>query len=235
VTQSYSGPATLDQVRDLSTPQLAVVLLRDFARSPEQVALDGLFRNRYYVDATDSQNVLGRLSDAWSWLEAHALVGLNPSNPTSNYRRLTAAGRDLAVDDHALTRLWAGERLTGKFDSSLASALNNFHFGDYATACFAATKEVEVAVRDASGLGNDLIGVKLMQEAFKPDGGPLTDAEAEGGERVAMMQLFAGAIGTFKNPTSHRPVDYEDPVEAAEIIQLADLLLRIVRRAARSR
>lgn len=71
-----------------------------------------------------------------------------------------------------------------------------------------------------------------MRQAFARDGGPLSDeAAAEPGERVARMELFAGAIGAFKNPSSHHSVDFEDPMEAAEIIQLADLLLRIVRRA----
>lgn len=107
----------------------------------------------------------------------------------------------------------------------------NFNTGDYETACFAAMKEVEVAVRDAAGLDNSVLGVKLMRTAFKPEGGPLTDTAAEGGEKSATMDLFAGAIGAFKNPASHRTVQFDDAVEAAEIIQLADLLLKIVRRS----
>jgi uncharacterized protein (TIGR02391 family) len=150
---------------------------------------------------------------------------------SSTWQRLTAAGRESAADEHALNKLWAGERLAGKFDQVLASALNNYHFGDYQTACFAAMKEVEIADRSAARLGNDVIGVNVMRQAFRPKDGPLTDTAAEGGEQVATMDLFAGAIGAFKNPNSHRSVDYDDAVEAAEIIQLADLLLRIVRRA----
>lgn len=59
----------------------------------------------------------------------------------------------------------------------------------------------------------------------------MTDAAAEGGEKEATANLFAGAIGAYKNPTSHRTVQFDDPMEAAEVIQLADLLLRIVHRA----
>ena len=36
------------------------------------------------------------------------------------------------------------------------------------------------------------------------------------------MELFAGAIGTFKNPPSHRQADYANPTEASEVIVLAD-------------
>ena len=127
--------------------------------------------------------------------------------------------------------MWAAERLSGDLDPALSSARSNFALGDYETASFAAMKAVEVAVRDAAGLPNELLGVNLMRKAFSPKDGVLRDPEAEGGEQQATADLFAGAIGAYKNPASHRTVKFDDPMEAAEVIQLADLLLRIVARA----
>jgi hypothetical protein len=67
-----------------------------------------------------------------------------------------------------------------------------------------------------------------MRKAFDVKIGPLTDHKAEPAEKQARSDLFAGAIGSYKNPHSHRNVDLDDPDEAAEIILLANHLLRIV-------
>ena len=40
-----------------------------------------------------------------------------------------------------------------------------------------------------------------------------------------------GAIGVFKNPSSHRQVTYDDVTMASEIVLLADLLLRMLESA----
>jgi len=50
------------------------------------------------------------------------------------------------------------------------------------------------------------------------------------GEREATMALFWGALGVFKNPWSHPQVEYDDPTLAAEVVLLADLLLRMLDR-----
>lgn len=103
-----------------------------------------------------------------------------------------------------------------------------YHRGKYDTAVFEAMKAVEVAVRTAAGLEPKDIGTDLMRTAFDPEKGSLRDPHAEQSERDARAHLFAGAIGSYKNPQSHRTVDLDDPDEAAEIVMLANHLLRIV-------
>jgi len=58
--------------------------------------------------------------------------------------------------------------------------------------------------------------------------GPLTDQTQEEAEREALGHLFAGAIGSYKNPHSHRTVTITEPREAQEMVSLASHLLRIV-------
>lgn len=228
------GPVPPGQLRELPTEGIALLLLRQMARSPEQVSPYNIMNSAThgYANERDNQFLIGRISDALAWIESRGLIG--PIGSGDTWRRVTTLGREVAEDGNAITKAFAAERLSGKLDPALESKVRlTFGPGDYETAAFTAMKEVEVAVRRAGGFDNSLIGVPLMRQAFARDGGPLTDPDAEPGERVATMELFAGSIGAFKNPSSHRSVDFDDPTEAAEIVQLADLLLRIVRRAER--
>ena len=104
--------------------------------------------------------------------------------------------------------------------------------GEYDTAAFEAMKAVEIAVRKAGNFTSEEIGTALMRRAFDVESGPLRDPMIVRSERQATSDLFAGAIGLFKNPSSHRDVNLEDPVEVAGIIRLSDVLLRIIDRAA---
>ena len=102
-----------------------------------------------------------------------------------------------------------------------------FSQGAYDTAVFEAFKQVEIAVRKAGGYAEADIGTKLMSKAFNVKNGDLVDENQGGAEREARFFLFAGAIGAYKNPGSHREVEITAE-EAIEMIALASLLLRIV-------
>jgi len=169
-------------------------------------------------------------AEAWAWPEAQGLlVPAEGINGTNGWRHLSRRARQFASDadfaDYRIARLIPREILNARIADPVWRAMMR---GEYDVAVFLAMKAVEVAVREASGLGEGLVGVKLMRAAFAPEAGPLTDPDAEGGERVARMELIAGAIGSFKNPHSHRDVDVSDPTEAIEAIYLANMLLRIV-------
>lgn len=168
------------------------------------------------------------LEEALVWLEVRGLLVKNPDQSGSDARVITRTGR-AAIDANSMSKVISGERLGVNLHPSLGAKVRAvFMLGDYETAAFKAMKEVEVRVRELSGESSGLIGVKLMRKAFNPENGPLSNPDHEGGERAARSELFAGAIGSFKNPTSHRTVEYNDPTEASEVILLADLLMRIL-------
>ncbi|MFO8012698.1 MAG: TIGR02391 family protein [Phycisphaerae bacterium] len=100
---------------------------------------------------------------------------------------------------------------------------------EFDTAVFHAFKTVEVRVREMSGLPSDLVGTALMRKAFDVDSGPLTDGSAPRAEREARSHLFAGAIGSYKNPHSHREVQLTFN-EAFEMLLIASHLLQILDR-----
>ncbi len=165
------------------------------------------------------------VTEAWMVLEREGLLAPEPEGHSGEWRYITKRGLSLKtrVDFEAYQR---GHLLPSRFlDSALSTKVRPlFLRGDYDTAVFRAFKEVETRVRATTGLGGDLIGVSLMRTAFHPDTGPLTDAAQVPGEKQAVSDLFAGAIGLFKNPSSHRDVSY-GAEDAATIIRLADFLL----------
>jgi uncharacterized protein (TIGR02391 family) len=100
--------------------------------------------------------------------------------------------------------------------------------GDFATAVRDAFTVVEIYVREAAGLTADDIGTDLMRTAFNEKNGPLRDSSLPKAERESYAHLFAGAIGAFKNPHSHRKVAIDDPREAQRQLLLASHLLHLV-------
>ena len=155
---------------------------------------------------------------------------LVPSPHASPWGTFQLTGRAKAVKDAADYQRY---RLSSSYPRGLIhpaierNSYSEFMKGDYDTAVFKAFKTLEDTVRTRAGYGHEKIGVPMMRAAFRPDGGPLTDKTEEEGERDSLMHLMAGALGRFKNPTSHRFTGLDDPAVAIEILQLASLLLRI--------
>lgn len=215
-------------------PECALILLSGLAKVAT-VNSNNTFRGAEQAFRHNSEpatsKLLERLSDAWAWLESKALIGPDTTQTSGSWQRVTERGRRVAADPNALTALDAEDRLAFYLHPLLEGKVRAmFALGDHETPAFVAMKAVEVSVRSFAGADGSRLDVKLMREAFKSDAGPLADSDADKGEQVATMELFAGAIGAFKNPASHRTVDYADPTEAAEVVLLADLLMRLLDR-----
>ena len=171
------------------------------------------------------------IMETWMWLEREGMLAPNPGESTGSWMFVTRKGfrlrQKVDLEAYKKSRFLPKNNL----DKNLTVKVYPlFIRGDYDTAVFQAYKEVEVRVRKKAKYSDDLIGVKLMRTAFHPEDGPLRNSEANSSERQAMSDLFSGSVGLFKNPSSHREVNLNNPSEAAEIILFANYLLRLIDR-----
>ena len=191
-----------------------------------------LVRERYPPEHDDE--ILFALMESWQWLEREGFVAPRPANLSGRtfssgvtYYFVTKRGKTIETPED-LEVYHKGNLLPKRqLHPTIAQKVwSLFLQGDYDIAVFQAFKEVEVAVRKAGGYADTDLGVSLMRKAFG-DKGPLTDLKQPPAEQEARAHLFASAIGSYKNPGSHRNVDFTAE-EAAEVIILASHLLRIV-------
>jgi uncharacterized protein (TIGR02391 family) len=215
-----------DQVLAMSVEDVALAILRDAHDNREWNAYNwmGLAAQGYGGPA------LRRLAEGWQWLFSKGAVARDYRQSATDSMFVTELGRSLLAE--GTDRLIAEERLGLELHPSLEGKVRRqFLLGEFDLAVFAAFRQVEVRVRELITAPDSRIGIPLMRDAFG-EGGKLRAAGVDEGELDARAHLFAGAMGVFKNPTSHREVDFSDPTEAAEAVLFADLLMRLVDRIA---
>jgi uncharacterized protein (TIGR02391 family) len=219
---------TTESVLQLEPEELAPYLLEHLLANKDHLQPQNFFSPstgttgmRHYKN---DERVEQALREAWSWLEREGLLVRKEHGYFVSRRGQRLRGRrdfDAFRQSNALPKASLHPVIAEKVWA-------NFIRGEYETAVFQAFKEVEVAVRTAGRFALTEIGTILMGKAFKAHMGPLTDTTLPEPEQLAMLNLFTGAVGLFKNPSSHRHVVLSDPIEAAEMISFASLLMRIV-------
>jgi uncharacterized protein (TIGR02391 family) len=170
------------------------------------------------------------IAEGWNWLRVQGFIVPAPgTNGVHGFMQISRRGKSIQTDEdfenYRQAAAFSRSLLHPSIENKVWLALAR---GDRDEAVFAAFKAVEEAVRKAGGFGPTDIGVELMRKAFDPAKGRLTDTTKPKPEREALAHLFAGAIGSYKNPHSHRTVSITDPKEAQEMVILASHLLRII-------
>ncbi|MEG4582349.1 TIGR02391 family protein [Microcoleus sp. MON1_C5] len=103
-----------------------------------------------------------------------------------------------------------------------------FELRQYDDAIFNAMKTVEEEIRARASAAPTDVGVALVSKVMNPNQQPKLIFSSVNAEQEAAHSMYRGAIGSFKNPLSHRFLDTSDPIKTFEILGFASLLMRML-------
>ena len=230
ISESFPPP---EEILRLEPEDLAVHLIRfldslgerDMVHFSRQHDFVTQLLNEYPDEHCDS--VSRAFVEAWEWLYRQGFIVPDP-HLVHGRVYVTKSGKDFSKPQGPRAYRDANIMFRDLLHKRIASTVGrDFQDGHYEKAVHEAFRAVEHAVHEAAGLGQ-LFGVNLMRAAFHPGTGPLSDLESLPAEQQGFSDLFAAAIGCYKNPGSHRYDPPSAPKAAAEMIVMASHLLRIV-------
>lgn len=230
LARDYSDPKELALVplQDMAMQLLRLLIHRERTHGGQPVCLQNITGEmREIYRERMAPGCLQPVAEAWAWLLSNGFL-CQHADHDHTWKTPTRAGRSLASQEGYAEWLDEQQLPAHMLHAGLhGMALRLFRQAHYDTAVFEGFKCLELAIRHAAGLDDSFIGIKLAARAFHPEGGPLTNSEAETGERVSLMNLMSGALGSYKNPQSHRHVGLGAD-EAREALIIASHLLKIV-------
>lgn len=227
----------VDQLLEMDRSELGLVILRQFREGQEFHAHNVTLGAKNLAERADvpfghRRDLEDAVASACKWLDNEGYV-VAMAGGSSGWQRVSKRGAAAAAGAPAPARKVT---LLSSFaiDSRLDDAVANFERGLLDAAVTLAMKAVEIAVRTAVGGKPTDFGDALMKKAFMAPGGVLEDPRLPAAENVGRSALYSGAVGWLRNPAGHRRLAV-DQQEAAEIILLANYLIRVVDQAALDR
>jgi len=228
----------------LEIPEAAFVLLKHLASNNDGCSrARPAFLGNLFSEVTNPANgyisadlnaarlkeaITEHLLAAWQWLLKEGLLLPAPSN-VAGWVFVGIKGH-AAISEEVFERYRRAALLPQSIlhSSISATALSAFLRGEYDIAVFASYRAVEDTVRRVCGFPNQLVGSPLMRKAFDPTSGPLRDAAAVASEQQAISDVYAGAMGLFKNPSSHRLNAFDSPEQTVSLVLFANYLINLV-------
>lgn len=189
----------------------------------------GLFTgyNQAYYQPEHWESINQAIAEAWNWLMSEGLIAPHPEGHQHGHVIVTKLGKQIGTAEGVKEFRKALDLPKDKLHPSIAERCHSdFMRSRFDTAVFEAYKQLEIAIRTAAEYGPEAKGPDMARKAFGNDG-PLRSKTAIPAEEDGLSALMAGALGSYKNPHSHRNVELT-PDEAVEMIVLASHLLRIV-------
>ncbi len=233
--EELAGPLLISLEDDQRIIPSNIISFDPMSRLFEEMPREKCREMRQKYPPEYDNKILLALREAWQWLEREGFVAPRPANLSGErsaglVTTYFVTRREQTIETTEVLEAYRKADLLPKRQLHPIIAQKvwaPFLRGDYDTAVFQGFKDVEIAVRKAGNYAETDRGVDLMRKAFHVQNGNLTDFNQQQAERQARSDLFAGAIGSYKNPGSHRQVDVTAE-EAVEMIILASHLLRIV-------